>query len=314
MKNFTFAKLGRALVLAFAVVIGAVCASCGQSRPAALVGQWKAADRPLVMELFRDGTGIEVDMFGRTTKIFWKVEGKRFVVERNGRIAAVDYSLSGYELMYGTFLFVRVDKWEEYVAKRDKDKVAAQKKKEEEERRRINEEESRIERLSKYFTDSRDGQKYRIVKIGDKVWMAQNLNYLPPSGNSWCYNNDDSYCAKYGRLYDWETATKVCPLGSHLPSLEEFGELKAAAGGDKAGKALKSTYGWKENGNGTDEFGFSALPGGSQEGSSFWYGGMSGKWWTSESGYIIQMMAVGDGVDRNSKNESWGYSVRCVRD
>jgi uncharacterized protein (TIGR02145 family) len=43
--------------------------------------------------------------------------------------------------------------------------------------------------------------------------MAENLNYQPETGKSWCYNDSDSYCEKYGRLYDWEAAMKVCPAG-----------------------------------------------------------------------------------------------------
>jgi len=341
MKTFTFTKSGRALVLALAVVMGAVCVSYGQTRPAALAAQWVAADGVGAFrenfELFKDGTGIETNAFGKSSKIFWRVEGNRFVIERGGRIAASDYSLKGHELRFGTgsaaSLYIRIDKVKEYAEKLMKEKEAAQNKKAEEERRagdaRTKEAESRIERLSKYFTDSRDGQKYRIVKIGDKVWMAQNLNYLPQSGNSWCYNNDNSYCAKYGRLYDWETAMKVCPLGSHLPSNEEFEGLKAAAGGGEAGKALRSVYGWtkfSEDSYGTDEFGFSALPGGYYNGN-FSNDSTNGQWWTStrikqeyysHDDYYSWYMLYGDDRmfegDIQFDHSKDGYSVRCVRD
>jgi len=69
--------------------------------------------------------------------------------------------------------------------------------------------------------DKRDGQKYRT---------AQNMNYKINS--SWCYNDSDSYCKKYGRLYDWNTANKACPAGWHLPSRSEWDALVNAAGGD----------------------------------------------------------------------------------
>jgi len=119
------------------------------------------------------------------------------------------------------------------------------------------------------FTDVRDGRKYKTVTIGAKRWMAENLNYQPKSGYSWCYNDDSANCGKYGRLYDWNTAKTVCPVGWHLPSRDEWGSLAKAVGGTGnygdgglAGKKLKSASGWQNNGNGTDEYGFSIQPGG----------------------------------------------------
>jgi uncharacterized protein (TIGR02145 family) len=168
------------------------------------------------------------------------------------------------------------------------------------------------------LTDSRDGQKYETVKIGNQVWMAQNLNYQ--TGSSWCYGGDNSNCEKYGRLYDWETAKTACPKGWHLPSREEWAALVAAAGGDAAGKALKSASGWENNGNGTDSYGFSALPGGSRFSDvDFNYAGYNGSWWTAAGydpgkAYYRFLYYDNDGVDERDDDESYGNSVRCLED
>jgi uncharacterized protein (TIGR02145 family) len=112
------------------------------------------------------------------------------------------------------------------------------------------------------FTGGRDGKAYKTVVIGGKTWMAENLNV--ETEGSWCYDNKESNCEKYGRLYTWNAAKTACPAGWHLPSREEWGDWARAAGGSgkygtggKAGKKLKSTYGWN-NGNGTDDYRFSA--------------------------------------------------------
>ena len=124
--------------------------------------------------------------------------------------------------------------------------------------------------------DLRDGQVYKTVKIGNQVWMAENLNFETDS--SFCYNDSVEYCAKYGRLYTWTAAMNACPDGWRLPSETDFVNLVKAVGGEKeAGTKLKSTSGWNdddgESGNGTDAFGFSALPAGA--GNAGHYGDMN---------------------------------------
>ena len=132
------------------------------------------------------------------------------------------------------------------------------------------------------LTDSRDGRTYRTVKIGDQVWMAENLNFK--TGGSWCPEDKSDACKKYGRLYSWKAALKACPAGWHLPSNREFGALLAFVSGDSttvakfrsidgswsdvnSGIKLKTSSGWKDcrwrDGNGTDDFSFSILPAGS---------------------------------------------------
>jgi len=176
------------------------------------------------------------------------------------------------------------------------------------------------------FTDSRDGKRYKTVVIGGKRWMWENLNYQTSTSGSWCYSNDNSNCGKYGRLYDWKTAKTVCPAGFHLSSREEWVSLVAATGGkDAASKKLKARNGWnnredESGGNGTDDFGFSALPGGYRSSDGDFDGaGNRGLWWTAtEDGgsgaYYRYMHYYGDNVYEYHDGKDSGYSVRCVKD
>jgi uncharacterized protein (TIGR02145 family) len=170
------------------------------------------------------------------------------------------------------------------------------------------------------FTDSRDGKKYRSVKIGGLMWMAENINYQPQTGKSWCYDNKESNCNQYGRLYDWNTAMTVCPRGWHLPSSQEWDDLIKAVGGDSAGEKLKAASGWN-NGNGTDEYGFSALPGGLRffDDGSFDGAGNYGYWWTATArgsgrAYYRSMHSDYGYVDEYYGAVVNGFSVRCVGD
>jgi len=171
------------------------------------------------------------------------------------------------------------------------------------------------------FIDGRDSTKYTTVKIGGKTWTAQNLNYRTDS--SWCYRNADSNCVKYGRLYTWAAAEMVCPKGWHLPDTSEWRKLVAAAGGQSAaGGKLKSASGWNGDGNGTDEFGFSALPGGNRNPEGKFGGaGDNGHWWAitergSGGAYYRSMYCDNDSADDRygNGNKSYGDSVRCVED
>ena len=120
---------------------------------------------------------------------------------------------------------------------------------------------------SESFTDSRDGQSYDIVKIGDLTWMAENLNY--ETETSACPDGDSRNCKRLGRLYTWAEAKTVCPEGWRLPTNEDFAQVLAQSHDDdsgavsnKVGAALKAKDGWFKKGNGTDDFGFNALPAG----------------------------------------------------
>jgi len=153
------------------------------------------------------------------------------------------------------------------------------------------------------FKDSRDGKTYKTTKIGEQVWMAENLSFN--AKGSKCYDNKPANCQKYGRLYDQETAKAACPSGWYLPSNAEWYKLfryvdanndsKSSGENLTDGKYLKAKSGWKntkgESGNGTDIYGFAALPGGSystyfNDRTHFFYFNGLGEyafWWSSNS-------------------------------
>ena len=199
------------------------------------------------------------------------------------------------------------------------------------------------------FVDSRDGTTYKFVKIGDLVWMAQNLNYgdtiAAPGliGNSWCYDNDKRNCAQYGRLYSWSAAMDsagnvsknakgcgkgkkctptypvrgVCPEGWHFPELAEWQNLADAVGRKKDALLANIYYGAK------DEYGFAGLAAGNRRfnGSDtvFWGLASNGHFWTSTEYNETEAIEWGLGDNRWSYGEpgygkSAGYSVRCVKD
>jgi uncharacterized protein (TIGR02145 family) len=173
------------------------------------------------------------------------------------------------------------------------------------------------------FTDSRNGRVYRTVRIGTQTWMAENLNYK--ASGSVCYNNSTSNCDLYGRLYDWNTALTACPAGWRLPTDDDWDNLvQAAGGGDVVGTKLKSRTGWEDGGDGlipgTDDFGFSALPGGYGWSGGFSTAGYFGYWWSATE-LDDATNARGRIMNYNFSyvDTYWGFkagqfSVRCLRD
>ena len=187
------------------------------------------------------------------------------------------------------------------------------------------------------------GQTYETLKIGEQTWFAENLNYNPNTGYSACYNNQESNCAIYGRLYDWSTAMAIsnsyngtnygasaehqgiCPSGWRIPNNADWDALMTAVGGN-TGVKLKATSGWSGcSPSGSpylceDIYGFSALPGGGGDfgGSSFANVGDVGNWWsTSEDGsynaYGRYMHYNNEIVDRGISDKRYLFSVRCVQ-
>jgi uncharacterized protein (TIGR02145 family) len=180
------------------------------------------------------------------------------------------------------------------------------------------------------FTDSRDSKTYKSIKIGNQEWMAENLAFKTESG-SWNAGGSDAYGAKFGLLYTWEAAKQAVPAGWHLPTDAEWKELEMTLGmsqtdvdainfrGTNEGGKLKATSQWSENGNGTNDVGFSALPAGfrSNSGSFFvytWYG----YWWTatendSSNAWFRLITYSGTKISRNNGFKEDAYSVRCIK-
>lgn len=225
------------------------------------------------------------------------------------------------------------------------------------------------------MTDSRDNKVYKTIKIGNQVWMAENLNYADSAKTrsllkrSWCYKYK---CDVTGRFYTWSAAidsvalatdknnpqdcgylkpctlpTKVqgiCPNGWHLPSWSEWETLISTVGEKSiAGKILKSQTGWYKDGDGTDNYGFSAVPAGYKEHSNnyisyvgeravFWsatevptdakadYDGDGYYHYFNENGYFTYVVSLHyeNGyaylADDNYKIKIDGLSVRCLQD
>jgi len=165
--------------------------------------------------------------------------------------------------------------------------------------------------ISKIFTDTRNNKKYDVIKIGNTMWMASNLNY--DVKGSFCYDNKPENCNKYGRLYDWDIAQTVCPSPWRLSSYNDWVNLVDNAGNEMAGRKLKSKQ-W----GGMDIYDFAALPGGFTKSLGFAESEERGYWWTSDVsgpyGKYRYMSTDRDGVGYSEFGKSIGLSVRCVMD
>jgi uncharacterized protein (TIGR02145 family) len=157
--------------------------------------------------------------------------------------------------------------------------------------------------------------KCKTVVIGNYTWMTENINRK--IGNSWCYDDNESNCDRFGRLYDWNTALEVCPEGFHLSSSSEWNDLTNAMGGSSvSAKKLKSNAA-----NGTNNYGFSAELGGgwSSTDKKFVVGGANGYWWTStessDSEVVWRYVAHGIAAvgSKGDGDKGDGLSVRCVQ-
>jgi len=168
--------------------------------------------------------------------------------------------------------------------------------------------------------DSRDGNMYRSTWIGNQRWMAENLAFN--TGDLSCaYNNDSVKVITFGQLYEWKGAEHACPLGWHLPSLQEWNDMINFLGGDAiAGRKMKDTFMWMHSENGTNESGFSGLPGGYRLSTGDFEGHKwAAAYWSSstedgESYSAIRLTDTNDKVEVFTSQGKSALSVRCVKD
>ena len=193
-----------------------------------------------------------------------------------------------------------------------------------------------------------DGNQYSTVIIGTQEWMAENLRVTKYSNGdpipnvtdayewagifsgAWCHNDNNSqYENTYGKLYNWYVVSdsrNACPVGWHVPTDEEWTILTDYLGGEAvAGGKMKSSSGWNSNGNGTNESGFSGLPGGrrSVSVSTSSYGlfelvGGLGHWWSStfETGvcsYARRLWFYDEWCSQFGPTSMSGLSIRCLK-
>ncbi len=193
----------------------------------------------------------------------------------------------------------------------------------------------------------RDGNSYATIKIGNQEWMAENLRtsrycngdaipnitdnfewaYLTTGAWS-VYDNESENIIPHGYLYNWyavDDERNICPCGWHVPSDEEWKTLTDYLGGRTgAGTVLKTTTGWidhnDEDGNGTNESGFSATPSGLRKPfGAYNRFGITASWWSSTGNVGIFDMSwnrflsnISDDIGRWTMEKEFGLSVRCV--
>jgi len=196
------------------------------------------------------------------------------------------------------------------------------------------------------FTSCNNSAGKASVKIGNQEWASENLNVstfrngdaIPEVKSDeawvkageegtpvWCYyGNDSKNGDKYGKLYNWYAVTDprgLAPSGWHIPSDAEWTKLTDYLGDENvAGNKMKNKNGWKYNGNGSNESGFSGHPGGYRYSTgAFNFIGSDGYWWSSTQN------STSDAWSRNLKDyigyvyrffnfKYYGLSVRCLRD
>jgi uncharacterized protein (TIGR02145 family) len=175
------------------------------------------------------------------------------------------------------------------------------------------------ERKADILTDLRDNQKYKIVQVGEQVWMAQNFNYA--SNQSWCYDNLPANCERYGRLYTYEAAKNVCPTGWHLPSDDEWKKLEIELGM----QTVVNKNGWRGTSPGQGKLmkigggsGLNVELTGFREYEKYYKLDKNGYFWTSSLSEgknqeaVFRELNKRASVKRDVADIRFGYSVRCI--
>jgi len=191
------------------------------------------------------------------------------------------------------------------------------------------------------ITDSRDGNVYSWVKIGDQTWFTENLKFKTDTG-CWAYNNDESLVAQYGYLYNWEVASdnNTIPEGWHLPSKNEWialldtlskSELSISTTFSTAlAKSMASADSWIpslnygcpgsiDNNEFRNRTHFSAIPSGVMYADTT-FGGENyfGNWWTSYGkkgqAYFYRVANGRSDVYQVKESQLMGVSIRCIKD
>jgi uncharacterized protein (TIGR02145 family) len=189
-----------------------------------------------------------------------------------------------------------------------------------------------------------DGNIYKTVKIGEQVWMSENLktthfkngkeielidgtvNWEQTKASGWCYYQNDEYNNKvYGKLYNYYAAIDdngLCPAGWHLPSNGEWRELIDYLGGrDIGGGKMKSTIHWlSPNKEASNSSGFSGFPGGCRNisGQYILITG-HGTWWSAtdyneNQAWNFSLDYTNGLISDYHSMRKMGFSVRCLKD
>ena len=176
------------------------------------------------------------------------------------------------------------------------------------------------------FTDPRDGEVYKTVKIGNQIWLAENLRYRGPVKKIDGWTIEEKYfyyppdmrpsnIKEYGCLYTWETALKACPDGWRLPTKDEFKALLTYVGSDISTRSqnLHATT-WK---SGADKYGFSALPAGYYYGGYYGHFGDYAFFWSAtevDCGSAYRLVLGSDYACVGNDLKGGAFSVRCIKD